>query len=166
MFLDFSPFQNITEFDGQDGCGSNSWNMVDVDLPPDKDSDPGVLLSPLKPWTQYAIFVKAITLVVEDKHILGAKSEVVYIRTNPSGRPHRSCGSRYPNVINRRCYVHRKRACCYPAKLLRRVIPDLMFGEVSPFCLLPGSPLPAPGRACLLQLLHPPGCALVSSHLP
>ncbi|XP_067105721.1 insulin-like growth factor 1 receptor isoform X1 [Osmerus mordax] len=79
-----APFQNITEFDGQDGCGSNSWNMVDVDLPPDKDSDPGVLLSPLKPWTQYAIFVKAITLVVEDKHILGAKSEVVYIRTNPS----------------------------------------------------------------------------------
>ncbi|KAJ8271980.1 hypothetical protein COCON_G00108390 [Conger conger] len=79
-----APFQNITEFDGQDGCGSNSWNMVDVDLPQDKDVDPGVLLSPLKPWTQYAIFVKAITLAVEDKHVPGAKSEVVYIRTNPS----------------------------------------------------------------------------------
>uniref|UniRef100_A0A8C1I659 Insulin-like growth factor 1 receptor n=1 Tax=Cyprinus carpio TaxID=7962 RepID=A0A8C1I659_CYPCA len=79
-----APFQNITEFDGQDGCGSNSWNMVDVDLPQDKSADPGVLLSPLKPWTQYAIFVKAVTLVVEDKHILGAKSEVVYIRTNAS----------------------------------------------------------------------------------
>ncbi|XP_035252278.1 insulin-like growth factor 1a receptor isoform X2 [Anguilla anguilla] len=79
-----APFQNITEFDGQDGCGSNSWNMVDVDLPQDKSMDPGVLLSPLKPWTQYAVFVKAITLVVEDKHILGAKSEVVYIRTKPS----------------------------------------------------------------------------------
>ncbi|KAG9332348.1 hypothetical protein JZ751_015355 [Albula glossodonta] len=60
------------------------WNMVDVDLPQDKDQDPGVLLSNLKPWTQYAVFVKAITLVVEDKHIPGAKSEVVYIRTNPS----------------------------------------------------------------------------------
>uniref|UniRef100_A0A8C2AQT3 Insulin-like growth factor 1 receptor n=1 Tax=Cyprinus carpio TaxID=7962 RepID=A0A8C2AQT3_CYPCA len=79
-----APFQNITEFDGQDGCGSNSWNMVDVDLPQDKSTDPGVLLSSLKPWTQYAIFVKAVTLVVEDKHILGAKSEVVYIRTNAS----------------------------------------------------------------------------------
>lgn len=79
------PFQNITEFDGQDGCGSNSWNMVDVDLPPEKSTDPGVFLSPLKPWTQYAIFVKAVTLVVEDKHIPGAKSEVVYIRTNASG---------------------------------------------------------------------------------
>ncbi|XP_058607115.1 insulin-like growth factor 1a receptor isoform X2 [Onychostoma macrolepis] len=79
-----APFQNITEFDGQDGCGSNSWNMVDVDLHQDKSTDPGVLLSSLKPWTQYAVFVKAVTLVVEDKHVLGAKSEVVYIRTNAS----------------------------------------------------------------------------------
>uniref|UniRef100_A0A7N6B2F7 Tyrosine-protein kinase receptor n=1 Tax=Anabas testudineus TaxID=64144 RepID=A0A7N6B2F7_ANATE len=79
-----APYQNITEFEGQDGCGSNSWNMVDVELRPDKDSDPGVLLSGLKPWTQYAIFVKAITLMVEDKHIPSAKSKVVYIRTSPS----------------------------------------------------------------------------------
>lgn len=80
------PFQNITEFEGQDGCGSNSWNMVDVELRPDKESDPGVLLSALKPWTQYAIFVKAFTLRVEDRHMPGAKSKVVYIRTSPSGR--------------------------------------------------------------------------------
>ncbi|XP_034540942.1 insulin-like growth factor 1a receptor [Notolabrus celidotus] len=79
-----SPFQNITEFDGQDGCGSNSWHMVDVDLPQEKNSDPKVTLPHLKPWTQYAIFVKAITLQVEDKHIAGAKSEIVYIRTRPS----------------------------------------------------------------------------------
>uniref|UniRef100_A0A8C7ZWL0 Tyrosine-protein kinase receptor n=1 Tax=Oryzias sinensis TaxID=183150 RepID=A0A8C7ZWL0_9TELE len=79
-----APFQNITEFEGQDGCGSNSWNMVDVELRPEKDSDPGVLLSGLKPWTQYAIFVKAVTLMVEDKFMPGAKSKVVYIRTSPS----------------------------------------------------------------------------------
>ncbi|XP_044227253.1 insulin-like growth factor 1 receptor isoform X2 [Thunnus albacares] len=79
-----APYQNITEFEGQDGCGSNSWNMVDVELRQDKDSDPGVLLSNLKPWTQYAVFVKAITLMVEDKHMPGAKSKVVYIRTSPS----------------------------------------------------------------------------------
>ncbi|KAF7670294.1 hypothetical protein LDENG_00018690 [Lucifuga dentata] len=79
-----SPFQNITEFDGQDGCGSNSWHMVDVDVPQDKDSDPRAVLKHLKPWTQYAIFVKAITLQVEEKHINGANSDVVYIRTRPS----------------------------------------------------------------------------------
>ncbi|XP_037306483.1 insulin-like growth factor 1a receptor [Pungitius pungitius] len=79
-----SPFKNITEFDGQDGCGSNSWHMVDVDLPQDKNNDPEVSLQQLKPWTQYAIFVKAITLQVEDKHITGAKSDIIYIRTRPS----------------------------------------------------------------------------------
>ncbi|XP_044049962.1 insulin-like growth factor 1a receptor [Siniperca chuatsi] len=79
-----SPFQNITEFDGQDGCGSNSWHMVDVDFPQDKNTDPKVSLQHLKPWTQYAIFVKAITLQVEDKHISGAKSDIIYIRTRPS----------------------------------------------------------------------------------
>uniref|UniRef100_A0A8C5E0F0 receptor protein-tyrosine kinase n=1 Tax=Gouania willdenowi TaxID=441366 RepID=A0A8C5E0F0_GOUWI len=78
------PFQNITECDGQDGCGSNSWLMVDVDLPHDERSDPKVDLQQLKPWTQYAIFVKAISLQVEDKHIAGAKSDIIYIRTRPS----------------------------------------------------------------------------------
>uniref|UniRef100_A0AAY4BLE4 Tyrosine-protein kinase receptor n=1 Tax=Denticeps clupeoides TaxID=299321 RepID=A0AAY4BLE4_9TELE len=78
-----APFQNITEFDGQDGCGSDSWHMVDVDPPKDKEAYPGVMLSRLKPWTQYAIFVKAITLM-EDRHTEKAKSEVVYIRTKAS----------------------------------------------------------------------------------
>lgn len=58
--------------------------MVDVDLPQDNNADPKVSLQHLKPWTQYAIFVKAITLQVEDKHIAGAKSDIVYIRTRPS----------------------------------------------------------------------------------
>jgi hypothetical protein len=79
------PFQNISAFEGQEGCGSNSWNMVDVELHEDRDVDPGVLLSNLKPWTQYAVFVKAITLMVEDKHTPGAKSKVVYIHTSPAG---------------------------------------------------------------------------------
>lgn len=79
-----SPFQNITEFDGQDGCGSNSWHMVDVDLPEGQNTNPQITLVHLKPWTQYAIFVKVITLQVGDKHITGAKSDIVYIRTRPS----------------------------------------------------------------------------------
>ncbi|MCI4383283.1 hypothetical protein PGIGA_G00024590 [Pangasianodon gigas] len=80
-----APFQNISEFDDQDGCGSNSWMMVDVDSPQDQNRNPEVLLSGLKPVTQYAIFLKTVTLVVEDidTHVLGAKSEVVYILTKP-----------------------------------------------------------------------------------
>ncbi|XP_068595366.1 insulin-like growth factor 1a receptor [Brachionichthys hirsutus] len=79
-----SPFQNITELDGQDGCGSNSWHMLDVDVPYDQSIEPNATLHHLKPWTQYAIFVKAITLQVEDKHISGAKTDIIYIRTRPS----------------------------------------------------------------------------------
>ncbi|KAE8618313.1 hypothetical protein XENTR_v10009352 [Xenopus tropicalis] len=76
-------FHNVTEYDGQDACGSNSWNMVDVDLPASKESDPGILLQGLKPWTQYAIYVKAITLtMLESRHIHGAKSKIIYIRTD------------------------------------------------------------------------------------
>uniref|UniRef100_A0A452VNF3 Tyrosine-protein kinase receptor n=1 Tax=Ursus maritimus TaxID=29073 RepID=A0A452VNF3_URSMA len=79
-----APFKNVTEYDGQDACGSNSWNMVDVDLPPNKDVDPGILLQGLKPWTQYAVYVKAVTLTMVNDHIRGAKSEILYIRTNAS----------------------------------------------------------------------------------
>lgn len=89
-----SLFQNITEFDGQDGCGSNSWHMVDVDLPQDQNTDPKITLLHLKPWTQYAVFVKVITLQVGDKHITGAKSDIIYIRTRPSCKsPHQSVGA-------------------------------------------------------------------------
>ncbi|ELK24196.1 Insulin-like growth factor 1 receptor [Myotis davidii] len=79
------PYKNVTEYDGQDACGSNSWNMVDVDLPANKDMEPGILLHGLKPWTQYAIYVKAVTLtMVDNDHIRGAKSDILYLRTNAS----------------------------------------------------------------------------------
>ncbi|XP_055031815.2 insulin-like growth factor 1b receptor isoform X1 [Misgurnus anguillicaudatus] len=81
-----APFQNITEFDGQQGCGTDSWNMIDVDLPENETQNPSVRLSSLKPWTQFGIFIKAVTLGVEHKyrHELSAKSELVYIRTKAS----------------------------------------------------------------------------------
>ncbi|RXM95287.1 Insulin receptor-related protein [Acipenser ruthenus] len=80
-----SAFQNVTEWVGQDACGSNSWNVVDVDLPLSSGQDPWVQLGGLTPWTQYAIFIRAITLsTAEDGHNHGAKSSVVYIRTRPA----------------------------------------------------------------------------------
>ncbi|XP_061462034.1 insulin receptor-related protein isoform X3 [Rhineura floridana] len=80
-----SPFQNVTEYVGQDACGANSWNVVDVELPLNNEQDPGVMLQNLKPWTQYAIFVRAITLTTaEERRNYGAQSEVAYIRTTPA----------------------------------------------------------------------------------
>ncbi|NXV24088.1 INSRR protein, partial [Cepphus grylle] len=80
-----SPFQNVSEYVGQDACGAQSWNVLDVELPLSSDQAPGVALLNLRPWTQYAIFVRAITLTTaEEGRNYGAQSEVVYIRTMPA----------------------------------------------------------------------------------
>lgn len=84
-----SPFRNVTEFDGQDVCSSNSWTVVDID-PPSRSSEakakePGYLMRNLKAWTQYAIFVKTLVTHTDEQKIYGAKSEIIYIRTNASG---------------------------------------------------------------------------------
>ncbi|KAG8147028.1 hypothetical protein E2320_014101 [Naja naja] len=80
-----SPVQDVSEYVGQDTCGANSWNLVDVELPLSHDQEPGVTLQNLKPWTQYAIAVRAISLTTaEERRNFGAQSEVVYIRTLPA----------------------------------------------------------------------------------
>uniref|UniRef100_A0A1A8QE15 Tyrosine-protein kinase receptor n=2 Tax=Nothobranchius TaxID=28779 RepID=A0A1A8QE15_9TELE len=83
-----APFQNVTEFDGQDACGSNSWVIADVD-PPRRPTDgdkeriePGHLIMPLKPWTQYAIMVKTQLSASDEHKVHGAKSNIIYVRTN------------------------------------------------------------------------------------
>lgn len=92
MFHHRRPFQNVTEFDGQDACGSNSWVIADVD-PPRRATDgereqiePGHLIMPLKPWTQYAIMVKTQLSASDDHQVLGAKSDIIYVRTNATSK--------------------------------------------------------------------------------
>ncbi|ERE87386.1 insulin receptor-related protein [Cricetulus griseus] len=66
-------------------CGTQSWNLLDVELPLSRTQEPGVTLAPLKPWTQYAVFVRAITLTTaEDSPHQGAQSPIVYLRTLPA----------------------------------------------------------------------------------
>ncbi|TNM88030.1 hypothetical protein fugu_006251 [Takifugu bimaculatus] len=73
-----APYRNVTEFDGQDACGSNSWTIADVD-PPSRPTDgkkaenPKHLIRPLKPWTQYAIMVK--TQLSASDEAPGARSQ-------------------------------------------------------------------------------------------
>ncbi|XP_030628980.1 insulin receptor a isoform X1 [Chanos chanos] len=82
-----APYRNVTEFDGQDACGSNSWVIADVD-PPSRATEardqlePGHLIMPLKPWTQYAIMVKTQLSASDEHQVHGAKSEIIYVRTN------------------------------------------------------------------------------------
>uniref|UniRef100_A0A665X109 Tyrosine-protein kinase receptor n=1 Tax=Echeneis naucrates TaxID=173247 RepID=A0A665X109_ECHNA len=84
-----AAYKNVTEFDGQDACGSNSWAIADVDPPSrstegKKAEDPGHLIRPLKPWTQYAIMVKTQLSASDEHQVHGAKSEIIYVRTNAS----------------------------------------------------------------------------------
>uniref|UniRef100_A0A8C6Q7F4 Tyrosine-protein kinase receptor n=1 Tax=Nothobranchius furzeri TaxID=105023 RepID=A0A8C6Q7F4_NOTFU len=84
-----APYRNVTEFDGQDACGSNSWVIADVDPPArstdgKKADDPGHLIRPLKPWTQYAIMVKTQLSASDERQVYGAKSKIIYVRTNAS----------------------------------------------------------------------------------
>uniref|UniRef100_A0A3Q3JNZ7 Tyrosine-protein kinase receptor n=1 Tax=Monopterus albus TaxID=43700 RepID=A0A3Q3JNZ7_MONAL len=84
-----APYKNVTEFDGQDACGSNSWAIADVDPPSrstdgKKPDDPGHLIRPLKPWTQYAIMVKTQLSSSDEHQVNGAKSEIIYVRTSAS----------------------------------------------------------------------------------
>ncbi|XP_075929150.1 insulin-like growth factor 1 receptor isoform X2 [Petromyzon marinus] len=88
-------YQNVTEYEGQDACGSNSWMFQDHEppsLPSNKgtnqtaqQSQPRAMLAGLKPWTQYAIFVKAYMLTTSNEgRNHGAKSNIIYVRTNAS----------------------------------------------------------------------------------
>ncbi|XP_071343963.1 insulin receptor b [Trachinotus anak] len=84
-----AAYKNVTEFDGQDACGSNSWTIADVDPPSrstdgKKVEDPGHLIRPLKPWTQYAIMVKTQLSASDEHQVHGAKSEIIYVRTDAS----------------------------------------------------------------------------------
>ena len=49
-----------------------------------KAEDPGHLIRPLKPWTQYAIMVKTQLSASDEHQVHGAKSEIIYVRTNAS----------------------------------------------------------------------------------
>uniref|UniRef100_A0A6Q2XTT6 Tyrosine-protein kinase receptor n=1 Tax=Esox lucius TaxID=8010 RepID=A0A6Q2XTT6_ESOLU len=84
VFYKEAPYANVTEFDGQDACGSN-WVIVDLDPPyihpTPNPTIPSTLILSLKPWTQYAIMVKTQLSASDEHQVLGAKSKIIYHRT-------------------------------------------------------------------------------------
>lgn len=71
-----APFQNVTLFDGRDACKGDVWKTA--------DSDPGAnmqIITHLKPFTQYAVYVKAYTLPTAAQ---GAQSDITYFKTLPA----------------------------------------------------------------------------------
>lgn len=75
-----APDTNVTLFDGRDACNSEGWKLDDI-----SETEPNItvtkLLTQLKPFTQYAYYVKTYTLASEG---IGGQSPIQYFTTAPS----------------------------------------------------------------------------------
>ncbi|XP_046628690.1 insulin-like receptor isoform X2 [Neodiprion virginianus] len=83
---------NVTMYDGRDACGGDGWRVDDVSAAESSDrtihqngSDSETteyysLLTQLKPYTQYAFYVKTYTIATERS---GAQSDLHYFTTDP-----------------------------------------------------------------------------------
>lgn len=73
-----APHQNVSLYDGRDACGSDGWEIEDVSV-----SDTVHPMFDLKPFTQYAYYVKTVLISSET---YGAQSDIQYF-TTASGEP-------------------------------------------------------------------------------
>ncbi|XP_074651853.1 insulin-like peptide receptor [Tubulanus polymorphus] len=81
-----APEKNMTIFSGRDACGTEVWKTQDVRADNDKTADKlATLLTDLKPWTQYAIYVETYTTAMANE---GAMSELIYVKTLPESPTH------------------------------------------------------------------------------
>ncbi|XP_024940155.1 insulin-like peptide receptor [Cephus cinctus] len=72
--------KNIT-YDS-DSCGNNNWEIVDVDVPDDNTSTTvSNLVTDLKPFTQYAVYVKTFTSRSKNNFDPVGLSNIIFFRT-------------------------------------------------------------------------------------
>ncbi|KAJ4434420.1 hypothetical protein ANN_22982 [Periplaneta americana] len=71
-----APYRNLTLYDGRDACGGDGWRVEDMAV-----NTTITILPHLKPYTQYAFYVKTYTIATERT---GAQSPIKYFRTLPS----------------------------------------------------------------------------------
>ncbi|XP_067209270.1 insulin-like receptor isoform X2 [Linepithema humile] len=85
-----APNRNVTMYDGRDACGGDGWRVEDISAdsvmpqsPNSTDRHPepfSHILTLLKPYTQYAYYVKTYTIATERS---GAQSKLEYFTTLP-----------------------------------------------------------------------------------
>ncbi|XP_063980749.1 insulin-like receptor isoform X1 [Diachasmimorpha longicaudata] len=76
-----APYQNVTMYDGRDACGGDRWRVDDVAATDTTEPRLTHILTQLKPYTQYAYYVKTYTIATERS---GAQSKLTYFTTLPS----------------------------------------------------------------------------------
>ncbi|XP_071446667.1 insulin-like peptide receptor isoform X2 [Hetaerina americana] len=83
VYVTEAPTQNVTLYDGRDACGGDGWRVDDVSVQHDANgnlTENTHILTHLKPFTQYAFYVKTYTIATETT---GAQSRIHYFRTAP-----------------------------------------------------------------------------------
>ncbi|XP_018333468.1 insulin-like receptor [Agrilus planipennis] len=75
-----APYKNVTLYDGRDACGEDGWRVDDVGTQDGNDGYIKHSLVGLKPFTQYAYYVKTYTIATEQT---GAQSRIYYFKTLP-----------------------------------------------------------------------------------
>ncbi|CAG9764513.1 unnamed protein product [Ceutorhynchus assimilis] len=75
-----APTKNVNFFDGRDACGQDNWHVDDVPNIFEQNPVTHNLIN-LKPFTQYAFFVKTYTIATEEN---GAQSDIYYFKTKPA----------------------------------------------------------------------------------
>nr|BBI47313.1 insulin-like peptide receptor 1 [Gnatocerus cornutus] len=79
VFYIEAPTRNVTLYDGRDACGGDGWRVDDVTVS-ENDTKVTHPLMRLKPYTQYAFYVKTYTIATERR---GAQSNISYFTTLP-----------------------------------------------------------------------------------
>ncbi|KAI9561263.1 putative insulin receptor [Daphnia sinensis] len=82
-----APYANISYFDRRDACGGDGWTTIDV--PANAEAEPEeneiTIITNLKPYTQYAIYVQTYTVAPQHSgKRIGARSLILYERTSPA----------------------------------------------------------------------------------
>lgn len=76
-----APFKNVTMFEGRDACGGDAWTLEDIEDNSRNSTTVTHILTQLKPYTQYAYFVRTHTVASEQR---GGLSQIQYFTTQPS----------------------------------------------------------------------------------
>ncbi|KAL0278477.1 UNVERIFIED_CONTAM: hypothetical protein PYX00_000292 [Menopon gallinae] len=76
-----APHRNVTFYHNRNACGGDGWKVDDIALREDGNNDEmSFFLTQLKPFTQYAYYIKTYAISTENS---GAQSAINYFVTNP-----------------------------------------------------------------------------------
>ncbi|KAJ6635295.1 Insulin-like receptor [Pseudolycoriella hygida] len=81
LYYKEAPHTNVSIFEGRSVCEDNGWRVEDVTVFDRRAQIVQIILTKLKPYTQYAYYVKTFTIAWEP---FGGQSDINYFRTSPS----------------------------------------------------------------------------------